>query len=264
MITITKDWDLEVSNLYTESEETAETLLQKCIDIHGYNNNNNNNPAHLSDCMKEQLSAYMQSAQDEIRFHKEKRKQLAEKWEDYACEDNELETSEALREYVWHHNPIQSPYSDDEETDSYPVQVLHDYSSSQIHVLEDFISPEECEAVLEVSEERLKRAQVHDGQGGNMFSKHRKAWQAGIRVHWDLEEEGDLIAQVSRRVYDYTNHVLGFDTHEAGQEDLMGIQYFGNPDEDEEPDRYMPHCDGPCDGRPHKRGSRMATMVMYW
>lgn len=25
----------------------------------------------------------------------------------------------------------------------------------------------------------------------------------------------------------------------------------------------MPHCDGDCDGLPHKRGGRVATMVMY-
>ena len=67
-------------------------------------------------------------------------------------------------------------------------------------------------------------------------------------------------------VYEYTNHVLGLDIEEHGQEDLMMIQYFGNNDGggEEPPDRYMPHCDGPCDGKPHKLGSRMATMVMYW
>lgn len=48
-----------------------------------------------------------------------------------------------------------------------------------------------------------------------------------------------------------------------GQEDLMSIQYFGNGTNDPTPDRYMPHCDGDCDGLPHKMGGRVATMVMY-
>ena len=48
-----------------------------------------------------------------------------------------------------------------------------------------------------------------------------------------------------------------------GQEDLMSIQYFGNGTADPTPDRYTPHCDGECDGRAHKVGARVATMVMY-
>jgi hypothetical protein len=51
---------------------------------------------------------------------------------------------------------------------------------------------------------------------------------------------------------------------EAGQEDLMSIQYFGRGENDTTPDRYTPHCDGDCDGLKFKPGNRMATMVMYW
>ena len=43
----------------------------------------------------------------------------------------------------------------------------------------------------------------------------------------------------------------------------MSIQYFGRGLNDTSPDRYTPHCDGDCDGLPHKPGTRMATMVMY-
>mmetsp|Transcript_727 Transcript_727/g.1007 ORF Transcript_727/g.1007 Transcript_727/m.1007 type:complete len:178 (-) Transcript_727:741-1274(-) len=87
--------------------------------------------------------------------------------------------------------------------------------------------------------------------------------QAGITVDWAKEEEGDLIARLSRRVYDYTNNVLGLNIQEHGQEDLMSIQYFGRGLNDTAPDRYTPHCDGDCTGLPHKAGTRMATMVMY-
>ncbi len=43
----------------------------------------------------------------------------------------------------------------------------------------------------------------------------------------------------------------------------MSIQYFGRGPEDEKPDRYMPHCDGDCNGMLFKPGNRMATIVMY-
>jgi hypothetical protein len=130
--------------------------------------------------------------------------------------------------------------------------------------------------------------------------------QAGITVDWTKESEGDKIAILSRRVYEYTNHVLGLGIEEHGQEDLMSIQYFGRGENDTAPDRYgkkltmrdlcsndmrsrlpwrcfpphtltlflfvsfsfssryTPHCDGDCTGLPHKNGTRMATMVMYW
>jgi hypothetical protein len=87
--------------------------------------------------------------------------------------------------------------------------------------------------------------------------------QAGIRVPWNEEKDDNPIARISRRVYDYTNYVLGLDINEHGQEDLMSIQYFGRGKNDTAPDRYMPHCDGDCTGMQFKQGNRMATVVMY-
>ena len=43
----------------------------------------------------------------------------------------------------------------------------------------------------------------------------------------------------------------------------MSIQYQGRGDDDPSPDNYRPHCDGDCAGLQHKRGGRVATMVMY-
>jgi 2OG-Fe(II) oxygenase superfamily len=87
--------------------------------------------------------------------------------------------------------------------------------------------------------------------------------QAGIRVPWEKEHQGDLIAAVMRRVYNYTNHATGFGLEVEGQEDIMSIQYFGRGEGDKAPDQYRPHCDGDCNSLPHKRGGRVATMVMY-
>eukprot|EP01083_Nonionella_stella_P111619 327535_1 len=43
----------------------------------------------------------------------------------------------------------------------------------------------------------------------------------------------------------------------------MSIQYFGRGTDDLEPDRYMPHCDGQCDGLKFQEAGRVATMVLY-
>ena len=107
-----------------------------------------------------------------------------------------------------------------------------------------FISPAECDAMAEAASSTLHKATVADGKGGSQYSEHRKAMQAGIKVNWKEEANGDKIATLSRRVYDYTNYVLDLDIKENGQEDLMSIQYFGRGLNDTEPDRYTPHCDG--------------------
>ena len=86
----------------------------------------------------------------------------------------------------------------------------------------------------------LHKATVADGKGGSEFSESRKAMQAGIKVPWDKEKEGHPIATLSRRVYDYVNHVLDLNIQHNGQEDLMSIQYEGRGENDTEPDRYMP------------------------
>jgi hypothetical protein len=139
-----------------------------------------------------------------------------------------------------------------------------DRPGAKIHVIDNFITQQECDAVQEEAKDSLDDATVADGAGGSELDDSRKAKQAGIEVDWESEDDGDrLIAQVSRRVYDYTNHVLPFEINEDGQEDLMSIQYFGRGEDDEKPDRYMPHCDGDCDGYAFKEGERVATVVMY-
>jgi hypothetical protein len=143
------------------------------------------------------------------------------------------------------------------------VHAKQERAASRIHLIDNFIDEEECQAMAEAAQTTLHHATVADGKGGSRLSENRKAMQAGIKVPWKEEADGHPIARLSRRVYDYTNHVLGLDIEEFGQEDLMSIQYFGRGSNDTEPDRYTPHCDGECTGQPHKSGTRMATVVMY-
>lgn len=173
---------------------------------------------------------------------------MADSIENYTCADESLNTTEAKRTGRWQGRK---------------VDIFIDRPASRIHTIENFMSAEECAAVEERAKPILHDATVADGSGGSKLSESRKAKQAGIKVHWDKEKEGDLIARVSRRVYDYVNNVLPFEIKENGQEDLMSIQYFGRGPNDEAPDRYMPHCDGDCNGLEFKPGNRMATIVMY-
>lgn len=206
----------------------------------------------LMACVHNGVAVALERVNEEIAFQAEVRKQIAATLENYTCVDDTLNSTNDLREEIW-----------EDDDDEYIVHVKHDRKASRIHVIENFIRQDECDNMQELAKPTLHRAAVADGKGGSQVSNNRKAMQAGVPVPWDEEKDDHPVARLSRRVYDYTNHVLGLDIKEFGQEDLMSIQYFGRGKNDTEPDQYTPHCDGDCTGLPHVFGQRMATMVMY-
>lgn len=202
-------------------------------------------------CVEANLTSELMDTSTQIQFLSDTLNTAKDYFENYTCVSN-LPTSSPIRNETWTN-----------KENSYDIGILLDRPRSKIHLLSNFISEEECQAVEEAANPILQVAVVDDGKGGSEVSKQRKAMQAGIRVNWDKEADGDLVARLSRRVYDYANHVLGLNLRENGQEDLMSIQYKGRGSNDTEPDRYFPHCDGACSGLPHKEGGRIATMVLY-
>lgn len=193
----------------------------------------------LSTCVESKIVSQLEQANEEIAFQASVRKEVAEQLENYTCVDDDLDTSEDIEVRTWNHN-----HDGVERT----VHVKHERPASRIHVVENFISEAECQAMEESASTTLHRATVADGKGGSQMSENRKAMQAGIKVNWEKEfdEEENMemhIAKLSRRVYDYTNHVLGLNIQENGQEDLMSIQYFGRGLNDTAPDRYSKYMD---------------------
>ena len=211
--------------------------------------------SQYQDCLTVALSRSLQQKEDEVRFQDEIRLQIAQGMENFTCIDTTLESTPDVDERQW---------TSDKDEVTRTVHVKLDRPASRIHVVDNFAYPEECDAMEETAKSKLQHASVADGKGGAHMSEHRKAMQAGISPKWDKEQDGDLVTRLSRRVYDYTNQVLGLNITEHGQEPLMSIQYEGRGYDDTTPDRYTPHCDGNCVGEPHLYGSRMATMVIYW
>ena len=189
----------------------------------------------LAECVESGVVETISKANEELAFQAKVRTDMAALMENYTCADMTLDTTPAFENTTW--------YSE-KDNKKRKVQVMLDRPASRIHVIEDFISDEECKAMEEAAQTKLHRATVADGKGGSHFSENRKAMQAGIKVPWQEEANGNAIARLSRRVYDYTDHVLALNIDEGGQEDLMSIQYFGRGEGDKAPDRYRPHCDG--------------------
>lgn len=232
----------------------------------------------LRDCMARRLTPSLKRASEEIEFERNLRVDQAAKMENFTCIDPDIVMSPDVRTEDW---TIEEVLWNQDDSESKEVQRLnvtrkahikHDRPASRIHVVENFASEAECAAMEADAANNLHVASTADGKGGTKVSVGRKAMQAGIRPKFNDDgspKDGNLIAQLSGRVYDYVNHVFdnspqSLSISHHGQEPLMSIQYFGRGRNDTEPDRYTPHCDGKCEGRQHDFGSRMATVVIYW
>lgn len=259
-VVISRNLEITVAPAVEHSEsnqrDTATEIVQQCRMIADATMKRGGSIKKAADqliqCLETLTANVIERNNEELAFQADLRRRIAGLAENYTCSDPTRETTPPMEERLWTHNGV-----------TRKVGVLHSRPSSQIHILHNFISPEECDAVNQAAQPTLHRGTVADGKGGSRLSEARKAWQAGLTVNWAAEEAGDPIAAVSRRLLDYINHATGYNMSTAGQEDLMAIQYFGNGTSDPSPDRYMPHCDGDCNGLPHKTGGRVATMVMY-
>jgi hypothetical protein len=257
VIHILEDMEIEVEDSTSIAEDISSSILSKCEErVRGQIEAGNMDASDVIDafssCTHPLLSREIEIKNKEIHDQQELRTDIGEQWEEYTCADFDLPTSTPKSTHTWNYRGQE-----------HDVGVLLDRDAAKIHYVKNFITPEECAAIEAAASPTLHRATVADGSGGSHFQKSRKAMQAGVHVPWEREEDGDLIASVSRKLYTYINEATGYNIQTEGQEDLMSIQYFGRGIDDPEPDRYMPHCDGQCDGLKFQEAGRVATMVMY-
>jgi len=257
MIFVRRNMEVEHTDNIRIAEKSAMSLMGDCeaqaVKAAQVSNANTTQViSDLRDCVEISVTKKLSEANEEIAFQAKVRVDLSSKLENYTCADQTLPMSEFIDTEDWYYKGV-----------SRKVGIFHKREASMVHLIENFVSQEECDAMERAAERKLHKATTADGEGGSHYSDSRKAMQAGIPVPWDKEAEGDPIAVLSRKIYDYTNRATGFGISEHGQEDLMSIQYFGRGDDEEAPDRYTPHCDGDCTGLPFKTGNRVATMVVY-
>lgn len=119
----------------------------------------------LANCVEQGVSQKLIKANEEISYQARIRTQIAGRLENYTCEDDSLHSTPDAKEEVWQGGA---------DGVSRVVHVKHDRPSSQIHVIEDFINADECEAMEESAKPTLHHATVADGKGGSRLSENRK------------------------------------------------------------------------------------------
>ena len=133
------------SNLLADCKESASKQL-----LNGGENNAEDILDNLADCVKSGIAKQIERANEEITFQAHVRKNMAGLLENYTCADEGLNTTEPRDEYVW---------------EGRDVRVMIDRPASKIHVVENFITEEECMAVEAAAEPLLHDATVADGSG---------------------------------------------------------------------------------------------------
>ena len=128
----------------------------------------------LSECVQKGIADEIEKANEEIAFQAEVRKDMAALVENYTCADETMNTIESKRMQYW---------------EGRKVDVMIDRPASRIHTIQNFLTEEECKAVEAAAAPILHDATVADGSGGSKMSDSRKAKQAGIKVHWEKEQE---------------------------------------------------------------------------
>lgn len=119
----------------------------------------------------------------------------------------------------------------------------------KIHLVEDFVSPEECQAVESlITTKRVDANGLMAKKGGISFSSAGK---------------DGVLSALESRMYAYANEELAVDLELEETEELYLLHYEGRGEDDTKPDQYAAHCDGKCDGSDVKRGDRIATMIVY-
>ena len=200
----------------------------------------------FSACMTDYVTRILMEKNQELHRELSMNREVAFHNEKFSCQDLERETSEPQYTTKWQHSESQKVHH------NYDVQVHLDRPASKIHVIPNFATQEECDAMIEAGKDWLQAAAVADGAGGSTVNKVRKANQG--HVHFHLDDEDQTIPNVFRRIYAYTHHATGLVLDVAGQETLNSIEYIGRGLNDTNPDHYKPHCDGHCNGREHMEG----------
>lgn len=170
--------------------------------------------ADLDECVRDRFIGHVETLQSELSEQRWMRTEMSNQMENHTCLDPALDSSS---DDVFNETWVN-------QGKEHVVHVKLNRPASRIHVIDDFISDEECRAIERGTLSRLARGIIADGKGGVTYLSARKALQAIIHVNWTREMDDDPTVTLLRRVYNYTNHVLGLNVSERGQEPPAVIQ----------------------------------------
>ena len=196
----------------------------------------------LMACIDNSVNASLAKQSEEISFQESVRLKMGSKLVNYACVDPKMKQTTETENKTW------TFFQDKLER---KVKVMMDRPSVQVHLMENFISEQECAAVEAAA--KLERVEGANGLW---------AVKGGFDIPWAAKDS--LLTSLATKFYSYARDQLRvMDLDAANAEQMFVLKYHGKGADSEAFDRYDPHCDGSCDGSPHEKGSRVATFIGY-
>ena len=172
------------------------------------------------------------------------RDQMSERLRNYTCADPTMQTTTPLRTdrvKVFGSEYTAESYLDLPSAKIFTVGFLHTKqhfvlltficrsfrSAHSLHLYEcqvpDFVTPEECNILMEKGRPLLKRATVAADDGTSVVSENRKANQAVYAFSKPMNT--DPLWPLYARVFKMLNQYVGFNLAPPGQEEFTIIQY---------------------------------------
>lgn len=231
----TLQFNIRQATKYDDVMENIRAVAKSCSDLNGDEYTTCLANAVIDDVLK------ITDSKSKLKSHRDK---ISNRLRNYTCADDTMNTSKPIDTKMY--------YIGDNE---YRADIYLDMDSAKIWSIDNMISDEECDVLMEWGRPRLKRATVAAEDGSSIVSENRKAQQTSYNLH-QVNPQRDPLWPLFNRILAITNSHGGFQMKPDGQEDFTIIQY--NVD-----DQYTPHCDGSCDESLHNSGGRVATAVMY-
>eukprot|EP00981_Chlorochromonas_danica_P004477 scaffold902_cov254-Ochromonas_danica.AAC.23 len=122
----------------------------------------------LKTCLSQEILQEIQKMQDEKKLITHYRNIMANRLRNYTCDDDELETTAPQESRVYNLGGRQ-----------YPMGLYLDHDDAKIWTLDNFVSNEECQHIIENSRPHLKKATVAGEDGLDSISDSRRAQQTG-------------------------------------------------------------------------------------
>ena len=154
IVVVKEGLEVEHTDSKSIAQKSASSLLTTCKESASKKLLNGGNAEtildSLADCVKGGIAKEIEKANEEITFQAGVRKNMAGLLENYTCADEGLNTTEPREVEEW---------------EGREVKIMIDRPASKIHVVENFITEEECRAVEEAAAPILHDATVADGSG---------------------------------------------------------------------------------------------------
>ena len=139
----------------------AASSVSSCLSLHSPSSSPEG-ASSLSSCLEAEITKGAGVWAAKYEQEKVIRLGMADLIENYTCADVLLPTSKELRATHWKYTR-----PDSHSEPPRPVKVLFENAAAKVHVIQQFVSEEECGAVEEEAKKHLHQATVADDAGGS-------------------------------------------------------------------------------------------------